>query len=231
MMKDIYILQIETATPVCSVALSRNGQTIAFKEASEQNIHASQLTLFIEDVMDEAAMQLAELDAVAVSAGPGSYTGLRIGVSTAKGLCYGLGIPLLAVETLEAMVEGLTATAGILEEVWLLPMIDARRMEVYSAVFDVEKNRLDATQARIIDADSFQADQDKQHVLFGSGAEKFQELFADAAYVRIAEGFTNSASHMSRLAFDKHQQGQFEDLVYYEPFYLKDFIASTPRKR
>ncbi|WP_437921998.1 tRNA (adenosine(37)-N6)-threonylcarbamoyltransferase complex dimerization subunit type 1 TsaB [Sphingobacterium sp. LRF_L2] len=228
-MKDIYILQIETATAVCSVALSKNGEHIASVEADEPNLHASRLTLFIEEVISSANITLSSLAAIAVSMGPGSYTGLRIGVSTAKGLCYGLDIPLLAINTLDAMAVGFTdfSQADI-----LVPMIDARRMEVYTANYNTKGERISDVVAAIIDESSFDNESlAANYVLFGSGADKFQELFSNHSRVRIAPGFSNSASFLGSTAFEKFQRQQFEDLIYFEPFYLKDFIATTPKKR
>lgn len=232
-MKNFYILQIETATPVCSVAISSNGKTLVAIEAEEQNIHASHLTLFIEKALLDAQITWTDLSAVAVSKGPGSYTGLRIGVSTAKGLCYGLDVPLIAINTLEAMAHGLKQSGRIDEEckTVLLPMIDARRMEVYTATYSMELQTLDQTAAKIIDETSFSKLDHKMCTLFGSGADKFVELFATDEKVEILTDFKNSAAFMSALAFEAFQKESFEDLVYFEPYYLKDFIATTPKKR
>ncbi|NGM64909.1 tRNA (adenosine(37)-N6)-threonylcarbamoyltransferase complex dimerization subunit type 1 TsaB [Sphingobacterium sp. SGR-19] len=233
MIENTYILQIETATPVCSVAISKNGETIAKVEADAPNLHASHLTLFMEQVLDKAAVTRNDLAAVAISMGPGSYTGLRIGVSTAKGLCYALDIPLIAVNTLEAMVYGFipqehSVDAGRI----FVPMIDARRMEVYMAKYDSHLQCIAETAACIINENSFfEEAENNGYILFGSGADKFETLFENSHTVQVEIGFRNSASFFDKLAFRKFQQGMFEDVVYFEPYYLKDFIATTPKKR
>ncbi|MGO1245188.1 MAG: tRNA (adenosine(37)-N6)-threonylcarbamoyltransferase complex dimerization subunit type 1 TsaB [Sphingobacterium sp.] len=229
-MKDIFILQIETATSVCSVAISKSGETVAVIESAEPNIHASYLTLFINQALVKAGISMSQLDAVAVSMGPGSYTGLRIGVSTAKGVCYGLGLPLVAVDTLDAMACGFSKAVEVKADQILVPMIDARRMEVYTAQYTSKLRRLDETKARIIDGDSFAPDQ-SNFVLFGTGADKFIDLFSATPNVAVTTQFYNSAAHLSDLAFKRFQTEQFEDIIYFEPFYLKDFIASTPKSR
>ncbi|PRD54541.1 tRNA (adenosine(37)-N6)-threonylcarbamoyltransferase complex dimerization subunit type 1 TsaB [Sphingobacterium gobiense] len=233
MIDNTYILQIETATPVCSVAIGKNGETIAKIEADAPNLHASHLTPFIEEVLDAAAVTRDSLDAVAISMGPGSYTGLRIGVSTAKGLCYGLDIPLIAVNTLEAMVQGFVSQKIAADEARLyVPMIDARRMEVYMAKYNVQLQCVEQTVARIIDKHAFTDDDGgKEYILFGSGADKFEGLFDENDKVQVKTGFRNSASFFDKLAFQKFQDSFFEDVVYFEPYYLKDFIATTPKKR
>lgn len=232
-MEDIYILQIETATPVCAVALSKNGETIATIDADEPNLHASHLTIFIEQVLAEADLAFADLAAIAVSMGPGSYTGLRIGVSTAKGLCYGLDIPLIGINTLDAMFFGFAqAHPSEIAEV-AIPMIDARRMEVYMALYEKGGHKVVDTVARIIDVDAFYAEDGKMvdYVLFGTGADKFIPVFSERSDVRIYPDFKNSAGFLSASAFQRYEDGDFEDLVHFEPFYLKDFIATTPKKR
>lgn len=230
-MENSYILLIETATPVCSVALSLNGEIIALKEANEQNLHATHLTQFIAKVMELAGVELSALNAVAVSQGPGSYTGLRIGVSTAKGLCYALDVPLIAVPTLDAMVQGfLGKNQGEAYNV-LFPMIDARRMEVYTASYDIQGKPLSSTVAKIVDETSFEQWSGQQVVLFGSGADKFSELFQQTPYVTVHPAFVASAAFLSSIAFQKFQAKDFEDVIYFEPFYLKDFIPTTPKKR
>ncbi|HEY1005834.1 MAG TPA: tRNA (adenosine(37)-N6)-threonylcarbamoyltransferase complex dimerization subunit type 1 TsaB [Sphingobacteriaceae bacterium] len=221
------ILLLETATPVCSVALSRDGQVISSREVNEANVHASKLTLFIEAVMKEARVKYRDLNAVAVSRGPGSYTGLRIGVSTAKGLCFALGIPLIAVDTLEAMATGYLQSAGEEKEgLRLCPMIDARRMEVYLAVFSADLDIVEPVQARILDEGTFA--EYPRIVLFGDGAAKCRALYADHPNIRI-EQFPNSARYLNTPAFRKFEEQEFEDVAYFEPFYLKDFVAGKPR--
>jgi len=224
------ILQIETATPVCSVAISVNGKTIALKEEKAQNIHASSLTLFIADVMEAAGLAYTDLDAIAVSKGPGSYTGLRIGVSTAKGLCFALDKPLIAINTLKMMANGYLLQhhnfGGL-----VCPMIDARRMEVFTAVFDHHLEEVEQTHAKIIDDKSFVLALQDHYVSFiGDGAEKCQTVIDDPNAHFHLENF-NSANYMSNLAFAAFEAKTFEDVAYFEPFYLKDFVLTTPKKK
>jgi len=224
------ILQIETATAICSVAVSVNGETISFKEEQGQNLHAANLTLFIDEAVKAAGLSYQELDAVAVSKGPGSYTGLRIGVSTAKGLCYALDKPLIAIETLAMMAAGYLAEnpnySGL-----ICPMIDARRMEVYTTVFDSSLNVLLPTEAKIIDEASFDTLLSQQVMTFlGDGAAKCAEVLTDPNAKFDAANF-NSASYMSRLANEAFSNRKFEDVAYFEPFYLKDFVVTQPKKQ
>ncbi|HTK18930.1 MAG TPA: tRNA (adenosine(37)-N6)-threonylcarbamoyltransferase complex dimerization subunit type 1 TsaB [Mucilaginibacter sp.] len=219
------ILQIETATTVCSVALSENGNVIACKEIQQRNVHAEVITLFIDEVLKAANKQYNDLSAVAVSCGPGSYTGLRIGISVTKGLCYSLDIPFIAVETLEAMTDGVIAE-GTEQDVLVCPMIDARRMEVFTAVFDAKGNRVKPTSAEIIDQDSF-SDllQTNKMVFFGDGAAKCGEVLGASPNAQIIPGFQNSARHLTKNATEKFINKDFVDVAYFEPYYLKDFIA------
>ena len=224
------ILQIETATAVCSVALSINGKTVSIKEETGQNLHASNLTLFIERVMQDLRFKLSDLDAVAISKGPGSYTGLRIGVSSAKGLCYALDKPLIAIETLKMMAAGFLFENPDYDGL-VCPMIDARRMEVYTAVFDKNLNVLEETSAKIIDEHSFSELLSNHKITFlGDGAAKCADVlnhrnasFNDANY--------NSAGNMSSLALNAFTEASFEDVAYFEPFYLKDFVLTQPKKK
>jgi len=223
------ILQIETSTISCSVALAENGATIACKEASERNIHASSITLFIEEVMKTAGKELSALDAVAVSKGPGSYTGLRIGVSTAKGLCYALDVPLIAVDTLKVMASNKSINPGNTGSLFC-PMIDARRMEVYTAVYDSALNEINPVSAKIIDEASFADLLAKNKMLFfGDGAEKCMETLGTNANASFIITFENSAGDMSVEAFNRFNEQLFEDIAYFEPYYLKDFVATTPK--
>lgn len=224
------ILQIETATQVCAAAISRDGETIALKEETASNIHAGSLTLFIKAVMDAAGLAFTDLDAVAVSKGPGSYTGLRIGVSSAKGLCYALDKPLIAIDTLKMMAAGfLKQHMGYTGLV--CPMIDARRMEVFTAVFDAELNSIRPVEAKVIDAQRFAGELSLGKVTFiGDGAMKCAGVLAHANAVFTAQNF-NSAANMSSLAHKAYLEGAFEDVAYFEPFYLKDFVLTTPKKK
>ncbi|MBK1441018.1 tRNA (adenosine(37)-N6)-threonylcarbamoyltransferase complex dimerization subunit type 1 TsaB [Parapedobacter sp. ISTM3] len=229
-----FILQIETATQVCSVALSRDGTTIAFRDIDEPNVHASQLTLLVEALLREAGLTFADLSAIAVSKGPGSYTGLRIGVSAAKGLCYATDLPLIGVDTLAGMAAGFAAKHAeeIEPKAWLCPMVDARRMEVYTGMYDHRLKPLKSAAAIIIDTHSFSELPVGQRVLlFGNGADKFQELFAANERVAVIPHFRNSARYLSGCAYQALLDKQFEDVAYFEPYYLKDFVATTPKQR
>lgn len=222
------ILQIETATSSCSVALARNGRSIAVKEINQRNVHAEAITVFIEELLNTAGLSYSQLDAIAVSCGPGSYTGLRIGVSTAKGLCFALDKPLVAIETLEAMAQGVSHRDGYItsEKLLLCPMIDARRMEVFTAIFDAHGSRVMATKAEIVDQSSFNEMLAQNEILFfGDGSEKCKTILGDNPNARFYPGFVNSAADLSQKAFEKFEQGEFEDVAYFEPYYLKDFIA------
>lgn len=224
-----YILQIDTATELCSVSLSLNGSTIHTIDASEPNLHASKITVFIDELLNQAQISYQDLSAVAVSKGPGSYTGLRIGVSTAKGLCYALDIPLLAINTLESMYSGYIENMEDKEELLFVPMLDARRMEVYLMVLDSLGNIIQHTEAVIIDNTSFTAYGDKKLCLFGSGAAKLKDTFATSAHINIDLNFKHSSAFLSKRAYEKFTQNDFEDLIYFEPYYLKEFIATTPK--
>jgi tRNA threonylcarbamoyladenosine biosynthesis protein TsaB len=222
------ILQIETATTVCSVALSENGSVLAYKEVQQRNVHAEVITVFIDEVLKSVDKQYHELDAVAISCGPGSYTGLRIGISVAKGLCFALDIPLIAIETLEAMTDGIIAqnTFDNKGDILLCPMIDARRMEVFTAVFTVNGNRVRPTSAEIIDENSFNdLLQTNKIIFFGDGAAKCSEVLGSNPNVHIIPEFLNSASYLTKKAKEKYLANNFENTAYFEPYYLKDFIA------
>ena len=219
------ILNIETATKSCSVALAKDGRLLdCIEEVSEKYSHAEQLTVFIQDILAKHQFSTKDLDAVAISSGPGSYTGLRIGLSTAKGLCYALDIPLISVSTLEAMAE-LKKTD--FTEYNLCPMIDARRMEVYCAMFS--NGGQTEVQAKVIDEDSFTAEFEKGPVLFfGDGANKCQEILTHPN-AHFILGLYPSAKGMVELAQQKFTKKAFEDVAYYEPFYLKEFVAGVKR--
>lgn len=229
-----YILQIETSTSMCSVALVESGIVRQHESVNEPNVHASQLTLLIQALLDQENIGFKDLSAIAVSMGPGSYTGLRIGVSTAKGLCYALDIPLIAVNTLDAIYSGFRANEGkSLSYDLYIPMLDARRMEVYCASFDDTGRSVVTTQALIIDATSFDQFivQYPRICLFGPGADKLKDVFSTGKGVDIIEEVQTNATDMSKIAFDKYQAKDFEDVVYFEPYYLKDFVATTAKKR
>lgn len=226
----VTILQIETATQVCSAALSVNGETIALKELAAQNIHAGSLTLFIQEVMEQASISYSDLDAIAVSKGPGSYTGLRIGVSTAKGICFAKDKPLIGIDTLQMMAKGFLD--GDLNYTGLIcPMIDARRMEVFTALYDNSLKQVLPVEAKIIDEQSFLEELLKNKVTFiGDGAMKCSDSILSAnAY--FSDLNFNSASNMSELAFNAFDRREFEDVAYFEPYYLKDFVITQAKKK
>ncbi|MBA6152263.1 tRNA (adenosine(37)-N6)-threonylcarbamoyltransferase complex dimerization subunit type 1 TsaB [Gelidibacter maritimus] len=217
-----YILNIETATTNCSVSLSKEGEIIALKEDyNSKYSHAESLHLFIDSVFNEAQIKPQDVAAIAVSKGPGSYTGLRIGVSTAKGLCFSLDKPLISVDTLEA----LSHQVQIASE-FIVPMLDARRMEVYAAVYDATYKPMRAIQAQVLNEDSFHEFLEQSKVYFvGNGVEKTKDIITHPNAVFI-ENKLPSANEMGRLAFDKYKIGDMEDVAYFEPFYLKDFIGT-----
>jgi tRNA threonylcarbamoyladenosine biosynthesis protein TsaB len=221
------ILNIETATTMCSVSIGKDGKLVALKELNGDYTHAENLTLFIEAVVKQAGIKLSDLDAIAISKGPGSYTGLRIGVSTAKGLCYSLDKPLIAINTLEHLSLALSEGEGIL----LCPMIDARRMEVYCAVYDSNGNEIIPTAAEIIDENSF-ADLLKKGkmVFFGDGAAKCKETFSSNSNAIFRDDIYPSAKNMIPLSEKAFNAKQLEDVAYFEPFYLKDFVAGKKKE-
>jgi tRNA threonylcarbamoyladenosine biosynthesis protein TsaB len=229
-MTEPVILHVETSAELCSVALSRGTQCVAIRENSEGRNHAAMLTLFMDELLTGQHLKACRLDAVAVSTGPGSYTGLRIGMSTAKGLCYGARIPLVAIPTLHAMAHGLTVQYPAMEDDALLcPMIDARRMEVYTALFDTKGNTVKDTAAEIITPHSFASWLRLRKIyFFGNGADKCKEMLThpNACF----PPFAHSAQYMIPDAVTAYRHRQFEDIAYIEPFYLKDFIAGKPKQ-
>lgn len=231
------ILSIETGTDICSVALANDGELMALRESDEGRDHAKKVALFVDELLRETGVQPSDIDAIAVGKGPGSYTGLRIGVSFAKGMCYALNIPLIAIGSLDALAEVAREDfeAGILdieEEDWaqakLCPMVDARRMEVYAQVFDVEGKAQSDVVAEVVTEESFNEWRSKgKFVIFGNGAQKCAEMLPDA----IIEDVVPSARGIVRLAEEAFNAGKFEDLAYFEPFYLKDFIVIPSKKK
>ncbi|HLV92341.1 MAG TPA: tRNA (adenosine(37)-N6)-threonylcarbamoyltransferase complex dimerization subunit type 1 TsaB [Aequorivita sp.] len=215
------ILCLETATTNCSVALSVNGVVIAFREVNNKKFsHAEKLHVFIEEVLAEAKLDKKQLDAIAISKGPGSYTGLRIGVSAAKGLCFALEIPLISTLTLEVLAQQVES-----DDALIIPLIDARRMEVYSAVFDKDKTQLRKTKAEVLTEDSFSKylEQNKSFFL-GDGAAKFKPICNHENANFLIDKFP-SALDMAPLAEAKFNTNDFEDVAYFEPFYLKEFMS------
>lgn len=222
------ILNIETATKNCSVGLSKNGEVLLVKEVAEQNFsHAEKLHVFIEEVFADANLKLTDLSAIAVSQGPGSYTGLRIGVSAAKGLCYALSVPLIAVDTLEVIARKIKPE-NLEENELIIPMIDARRMEVFSAFFDAKFNKIRETKAEVIDASSYQEISGAIH-LVGDGAMKLKDVLTDSKFHFYPELEFPSATEMAIIAQQKFESNEFEDVAYFEPFYLKDFVLITKK--
>ena len=229
------ILCIETSTAVCSVALVENGNVIALRESLDGQNHAEKITIFIDEIMKETNVVYKDLDAIAVSMGPGSYTGLRIGVSTAKGFCYALEKPLIAVDTLAAMAHGFISqqttdnSQQTLSTVYC-PMIDARRMEVYTAFFNEKLERTSDTEALVIDENSFMELKQNNHLyLFGDGADKLATLFENDKNITVVEKFHCSAAYMATLAEEAFKNKDFVDVAYFEPFYLKNFVPGIPK--
>lgn len=219
------ILLLETSTRMLSVALAQDGKVLAERVCDEPRQQASLTVPLVKEVLDAAGMSLRDCDAVAVSSGPGSYTGLRVGVSTAKGLCFGAGLPLISVGTLDILVAGATLET----QQFVIPMIDARRMEVYTAVYSPAGERLTPIEAVVVSADSFAAQLAAGPVLFiGDGALKCREVIGHPN-ARFVEAYPMAAA-MAPLAEAAFQAGRFEDLAYFEPFYLKDFVATVSRK-
>ena len=224
-------LLIETSTALCSVALAVDGKIASTRESDQPRAHAAMTAPFIKGLLDDAGMLASDLDAVCVSAGPGSYTGLRVGVSTAKGICFAAGVPLLAVGTLDVLVQQARDNGLVPEGCrYVIPLLDARRMEVYTAVFSPDGRRLTEVEPRVIDADSFSAERAGGPVLFiGDGAAKCSEALA-GPQTRFVQTFPH-ASAMLGLAMREFEAGNFKDTAYFEPFYLKDFIATVSRRK
>jgi tRNA threonylcarbamoyladenosine biosynthesis protein TsaB len=228
------ILCLETSTEVCSAAIAEDGKIVDFREDLTGQNHSRLLTAFISELLTANGMKASDFDAVAVSEGPGSYTGLRIGVSAAKGICYGAEIPLIAISPLEAMASYVIENKVDLdliprEKDRLVPMIDARRMEVFMAEYDWQLNPISPVEARIIDAESFHDSEDESLLLFfGNGSAKCKTVLSDTRF-RFIDGIIASSRNMAVLANHKFKLGNFVDVAYFEPFYLKDFIATVPK--
>jgi tRNA threonylcarbamoyladenosine biosynthesis protein TsaB len=218
------ILSIETSTSVCSAALHEKGTLLAIRELQTPHSAASQLAVQIEELLYDTGIGKNSISAVAVAGGPGSYTGLRIGSSTAKGLCYGLGIPLIAIDSLWVLASQVIDASGTN---LFCPMIDARRMEVYCAILDNSLTCIEETHARIIDENSFRSLLDTQTIsFFGDGAKKCRDLIRHPHAIFL-ENIYNTAGVMGKLAYHKFLAGQFENQELFEPNYLKDFMAKT----
>ncbi len=225
------ILCIETSSDVCSVALCRGADVVAHKEVYENNAHAASLTPMIEEMMAEVAVDFSSLKAVALSAGPGSYTGLRIGASTAKGICYALGIPLISIPTLDLIAKAMQEKVSANYD-YVAPMIDARRMEVYMQVVDAQGNTHTETSPVIIDETSLQEylSAGKKVLVGGNGAEKCKNVIASENALFV-DGVYPLALNMGAMAEAKLQQNRTESVAYYEPFYLKEFQTTTPKNK
>lgn len=224
------ILNIETSTDVCSVAVSQDGACIFSKEDHSGPNHAVKLGVFVDEALSFADSHAIPLDAVAVSCGPGSYTGLRIGVSMAKGICYGRNIKLISVPTLELLTVPVLLEHELEDDTLLCPMIDARRMEVYAGVYDRALREVRQVQADVVDADTYKEFLDKGKVcFFGNGACKCMEAIDNPNAVLI-KGIEPLAKNMFPIAEKRIAEGRFEDVAYFVPFYLKDFVAKTPKK-
>ena len=221
-----FILNIETATKNCSVSLANEGKTIALREFNEGGYsHAEKLHVFIEEVLKEAGIAFSNLKAVAVSKGPGSYTGLRIGVSAVKGLCFALNIPLISINTLESLAKSISITEG-----YVIPLLDARRMEVYSCIFNENTTLVRDVEAEIITGASFHEVLSKNKCYFlGDGAEKCKSVIMHENAIFLEDKFPSS-NEMSALSYVKYKKNDIEDVAYFEPFYLKDFVAIKSKK-
>jgi tRNA threonylcarbamoyladenosine biosynthesis protein TsaB len=222
------ILMIETSTRVCSVGISVEGEMQAMRESVKPNSHASLVSVFIEEVLKECNLRIVEIDAVAVSMGPGSYTGLRIGVSSAKGICYAATKPLIAVNTLKSIAAGMiNVSENISQDSLFCPMIDARRMEVYMAIYDNCLNEISPVSAEIITSDFFEKFSPSKLFVSGDGSEKIKDVvkyIADIQYLNIEP----SVRHMCKMANEAFEKAEFVDVAYFEPYYLKDFVAGKP---
>ena len=221
------ILNIETATKNCSVSIAKNGEILALKELNNGSYsHAEVLHVYIEEVVDKAKINLKNIDAVAVSKGPGSYTGLRIGVSAAKGLCFAFDKPLISIDTLTSLSHAISVEDGI-----IVPMIDARRMEVYCSVFNQNHEQIREIKAEVIDENSFLNFLKETKVYFlGDGAAKCKEIITHKN-AKFIEAKFPSAKEMALLSYNKYKKSDIENVAYFEPFYLKDFVVIPEKKK
>ena len=220
-----FILNIETATKNCSVAIAKDGETIICREIAEEGYsHAEKLHVFIEEIIAETGISVHDLAAVAVGQGPGSYTGLRIGVSAAKGLCFALNIPLIAIDTLQTL-----ASQAKVSEGKIIPMLDARRMEVYSEIFSADLENERAIQAEIIDENSFKNFTETLY-LVGDCAEKCKSVLTKENFIFLEDIKYPSAAAMGKISYDKYQKSDTVDVAYFEPYYLKDFMITASKK-
>lgn len=230
------ILCIETGTDICSIGIAKDGVLVSLQESCQGRDHATKIAVFVDELLSQTGVIPADLDAVAVSMGPGSYTGLRIGVSFAKGLCFGLQIPLIAIGSLDALtaVAREDYAANIIsvknwDDAYLCPMIDARRMEVYTQIFESQGGVKTEVSAEIIDSESFAEYRslDRPFIVFGNGAAKCLEVLSGAILIDVVP----SARGLAELAQKAFGEGRFEDIAYFEPFYLKDFVIKKSTKK
>ncbi len=227
------ILNIETSADYCSVTLAESGKIIDSLTEKEERSHASVLAVLIDTILKKNNTNIENLNAVAISKGPGSYTGLRIGTSTAKGICYGLNIPLIAIDTLKAMTWGAKQewlSKGGSKDVNFCPMIDARRMEIYTALFDFDLKNLEPASPYILDEESIHVYENKNFVFFGSGIEKFKTII-DVEKYQFVDNLSASSDFLVELSYLAFQKSEFENTAYFEPFYLKEFVATTPKRK
>ncbi|MBA3663486.1 MAG: tRNA (adenosine(37)-N6)-threonylcarbamoyltransferase complex dimerization subunit type 1 TsaB [Bacteroidetes bacterium] len=224
-----FILNIETATTVCSVSVSSKDQVITYQEVNGGYTHAENLHVFIKEVIAQAGLQFNQLGAVSVSKGPGSYTGLRIGVSAAKGLAYALNIPLIALDTMKIMTKSATNKAGV--NGLYCPMLDARRMEVYCALYDAQLETILPVTALIVDEASVQQFSKGQQIFFfGDGMQKCKTLLESIPSAEFIQDVIPSSENMAELSFKAYEEKRFEDVAYFEPYYLKEFLITSKKK-
>ncbi|MCQ2606879.1 MAG: tRNA (adenosine(37)-N6)-threonylcarbamoyltransferase complex dimerization subunit type 1 TsaB [Bacteroidales bacterium] len=225
------ILSIETATGVCSVAIHEDGKCVALREIKEANAHSEKLTVLIEELLQENSLQVKDCDAVAVSIGPGSYTGLRIGASVAKGLCYACSLPVITVDTLQALALSCKKKVGCDNpDAIYMPMIDARRMEVYTAQWDWQMQKLEDTHALVVTYEAKASFEPiKQYYFCGDGSEKCRETL-ESPNITFVDGIYATAETIGEIASEMYDRKEFADVAYFEPFYLKEFQAAAPKK-
>lgn len=223
---DIYILNIETATKNCSVSIAKNGEVLIFKDINTGAYsHAEKLHPLIKSLLEQIKLKFSDLNAIAVSKGPGSFTGLRIGVSTAKGLCFALNIPLISIDTLFVLANYLKVNEG-----YIIPLVDARRLEVYTAVYNSNYEQISPIEAKILNDNSYKEYLDKKPVYFvGDGVEKFKTI-CKHKNAHFKDNVWPSAKEMGIVSFNKYKKGDIEDIAYFEPFYLKDFLITKSKK-
>ncbi|ALI99320.1 tRNA (adenosine(37)-N6)-threonylcarbamoyltransferase complex dimerization subunit type 1 TsaB [Rufibacter tibetensis] len=227
-----YILSLETSSSVCSVALHQDQALLSYAELQMEKSHSSHITVMVEQVLEYAGVKLKQLDAVAVSGGPGSYTGLRIGTGTAKGLCFSLDKPLVSVSTLASMAQQVISFTPAPERYLFCPMLDARRSEVYTCLLAHDLNEQSPVEPMVLESSSFAQELEKQPIIFfGSGATKAKELLAPHPNAFYLENVKPTAKAIGTLAFPRLLAGKFEDVAYYEPFYLKEVYITKPLRK